>query len=383
MANTASDNYTVPEATTFYIPSADTDSFNRSLHITAALQALEDHDHSTGKGASVSVGSISATNALTVTTETDAASVQVGVFQGDRATYATNDEAYTSFKLSNSAGEQTELGRITWVATDITNGSEDGRLDFGVMTAGIQADELVLTGQVSGEATGVGGLYPTVNNALILGSSSGNLAWGGLLVGNGGYVNFNAGDVTLTHSLNTLTLAGGLLSVDDTTESTSTVTGSIHTDGGLGVAKDIYAGDDIFFTSGAVLNFNSSDVTLTHSAGALTIGDGGLVVGSPTGGLKGDGTINATAVYDDNSILSDYVFSMDYKLPSIKEMTNFFKKHLHLPTIPGRKEWEENGKFSLGKIATHLWETVEVQARYISELDNRVITLEKAIAQYR
>jgi len=64
-------------------------------------------------------------------------------------------------------------------------------------------------------------------------------------------------------------------------------------------------------------------------------------------------------------------------------MVAFFKKNFHLPTIPGRKEWEENGKFSLGKIATHLWETVEVQARYISELDNRVITLEKALAQHR
>jgi hypothetical protein len=32
------------------------------------------------------------------------------------------------------------------------------------------------------------------------------------------------------------------------------------------------------------------------------------VVGSPTGGNKGAGTINATAVYDDNTLLTDYVF---------------------------------------------------------------------------
>ena len=36
--------------------------------------------------------------------------------------------------------------------------------------------------------------------------------------------------------------------------------------------------------------------------------DGGVVVGSPTGSSNGAGTINAQAVYDDNSLLSCYVF---------------------------------------------------------------------------
>ena len=69
----------------------------------------------------------------------------------------------------------------------------------------------------------------------------------------------------------------GVLSIDDTTESTSTTTGSIHTDGGLGVAGDIYAGDDIFLTSGAVLNFAAGAETLTHSANTMTFGGFSLV----------------------------------------------------------------------------------------------------------
>jgi hypothetical protein len=97
-----------------------------------------------------------------------------------------------------------------------------------------------------------------------------------LFMSNGGVINFNAGNLTLTHSAGTLTNSGilvntGAISVDDTTESTSTTTGSVHTDGGLACAKDFYAGDDIFLTSGAVLNFNAGDVTITHSSGALAV----------------------------------------------------------------------------------------------------------------
>jgi hypothetical protein len=105
--------------------------------------------------------------------------------------------------------------------------------------------------------------------------------------------------------------------------------------------------------------------------------DGGFTVGSPTGGSKGAGTINAVAVYDDGTLLTDYVFESDYKLIPIRTMKRFYQRFKHLPTIPGRKEWEK-GKFSLGKLVTHLWETVEVQARYIADLEERLSKLEAA-----
>ena len=54
---------------------------------------------------------------------------------------------------------------------------------------------------------------------------------------------------------------------------------------------------------------NSLMMSLLNNGGTpyTTIDNGGFVVGAPTGGSKGTGTVNATAVYDDNSLLTCYI----------------------------------------------------------------------------
>ena len=138
------------------------------------------------------------TTPATFTNSTDNASVLTAVFQGDRATMAAADNAYVSLRLSDDGGTQTEFGRIKWQASDVTDTSEDGALYLGVMTAGTVADEVVLDGTSFSPATSDG-------NAL--GTSS--LMWSDLFLASGSVINWNAGDVTLTHSGNTLVLNGG------------------------------------------------------------------------------------------------------------------------------------------------------------------------------
>ena len=60
----------------------------------------------------------------------------------------------------------------------------------------------------------------------------------------------------------------GILKTDDATEATSTTDGSLQTDGGLSVVKDIVVGDDIkLLSDAAVVHFGAdSEITLTHTA---------------------------------------------------------------------------------------------------------------------
>ena len=58
----------------------------------------------------------------------------------------------------------------------------------------------------------------------------------GLTLGGTKRVDYGTAGMSVTGTIT----ASGLLSVDDTTESTSSTSGSIHTDGGLGVAKKLH-----------------------------------------------------------------------------------------------------------------------------------------------
>ena len=71
---------------------------------------------------------------LYVANATNAASVKVLDLSNKRATasVADNDEIYMSFNMQDSAGNADEFARITAIATDVSNDTEDGALVFYV-----------------------------------------------------------------------------------------------------------------------------------------------------------------------------------------------------------------------------------------------------------
>ncbi len=125
--------------------------------------------------------------------------------------------------------------------------------------------------------------------------------------------------LTLSHTGDlTLRQTSSILSVDGTTDSSSTTTGSVHTDGGLGVVKEFFLGGDMHMAAGKdLLGSVTSDIgatgtrfqklwidaidvsgILTHSGSiGLGVGDNLLLngAGDPTNLAGGLGMLNGTA----------------------------------------------------------------------------------------
>ena len=166
-------------------------------------------------------------------------------------------------------------------------------------------------------------LTPGTSDGIALGT--GSLMWSDLFLASGSVINLNNGDITLTHSSETLTVAGGTLATaalttstivasgiiktDDGTDATSTTDGSLQTDGGLSVAKDTVLGNDVLLLSdSSVLKFGAdSDTTITHTDGTgltlnstnkLTFGDAASFIQQSSNGvlrIDGEATIDLNA----------------------------------------------------------------------------------------
>lgn len=105
-----------------------------------------------------------------------------------------------AYATETAAGNNETGMTIDAVTTDVSGGGEDFKQVLSIMIAG------TLTSHLETDNTA---LYPTTNDAIALGKSA--KSYSDLFVASGGVINFNAGDVTLTHSSNLLTLAGGTL----------------------------------------------------------------------------------------------------------------------------------------------------------------------------
>ena len=138
-------------------------------------------------------------------------------------------------------------------------------------------------------------------------------------------VNTGSGLITLdgaTSAGSTLAVTG-ILSVDDTTQTSSGTTGSIHTDGGLGVAKDLFVLGNIAVaaTSGVYFDGGNNTYIKENSADVLRCVSGG------SGGVDlTSGATSWTAVSDERAKnLGEPIIDAMAKLGTLRTMFGTFK----------------------------------------------------------
>jgi hypothetical protein len=246
--------------------------------------------------------------------------------------------------------------------------------------------------------------------------------------------------------------ADGVTNIAAAVSSTSSTTGALTVAGGVGIGGNIYlGGDSIVASNGYLINqaatqlyLRSAQITFqavggtpqwgvwnstglyvqnttastSTATGALTVAGGvgvsgaafiggGVVVGAPSAGdNKGVGTINATAVYDDNVLLTCFgaqyaargtvdLAQWDAVAPSgehklahtfvdmLKDFDprnprQYVERMLRdeaLPGMPTTKDWKHNA-LSVGEMHNRLWLAVELLAAAFAGAMARIEALE-------
>jgi hypothetical protein len=140
----------------------------------------------------------------------------------------------------------------------ISSGTDEG-LSIDAKGAGTIRFGATSTGAVEFSRNAV----PTASDGAALGTSS--LMWSDLFLASGAVVNFNNGDVTLTHSADVLAFAGAASGYTFT----HAIFPSASDGAAIGSASVMWS--DLFLASGGVINFNNGNAAITHSTGALAV----------------------------------------------------------------------------------------------------------------
>jgi len=155
----------------------------------------------------------------------------------------TAADAFTKRTLAGTANE------IIITNGDGVSGAPTASLPTALTFTGKTVTNGTFSGSVLSATTVTTGITPTSDDGAALGTTS--LKFSDLFLASGAVVNFNNGDVTLTHSSDLLTLAGGKLALSDTTASTNATTGALTVAGGVGIAGRLNVTGQTNFNSSA------------------------------------------------------------------------------------------------------------------------------------
>lgn len=146
-------------------------------------------------------------------------------------------------------------------------------------------------------------IAPTASDGAALGSATKHFS--DLFLALGGVINWNNGDVTITHAANALAFGGAANGY-----TFSAVISPAASDGAaLGSSTLMWS--DLFLASGAVVNWNNGDVTLTHSADTLAFAGGTA--------YNYDAVVTVTNTQSGSATISGFVIDRNSASPDVSD----------------------------------------------------------------
>jgi len=119
----------------------------------------------------------------------------------------------------------------------------------------------------------------------------------------------------------------------------------------------------------------------TNTENFVVYGDGTVGIGTnslfPDYKLAVNGKIRAKELVIETG-WSDFVFSKNYKLPTLVEVENYIMENQHLPEIPSATEIENNGG-NVGELLKLQMQKIEELTLYLIEQNKKIILLQKEV----
>jgi hypothetical protein len=188
-------------ATELYVDDEDVNG----MDVIATIASLDDSTTTVKGQLSISkVGDATKRLIFNVTALTDASGYTkltvANLASSDTSPFVEGDTLLFAFTRTGDSGSSS--GDVTAASSF---GTDNVMIRADGTGKGVQATGIVIA-DTTDDVSDIGTILPKADNTQQLGSTSKN--WADLFLGSGAVVNWNAGDVTLTHSANTLTWAG-------------------------------------------------------------------------------------------------------------------------------------------------------------------------------
>lgn len=210
----------------------------------------------------------------------------------------------TGQKFGSGIDGKAKFGSGAGNATLESNGNFDLILQTGNATTGniTIADganaDITIDPDGSGDVViaTTGELRPSANDGTALGVAG--TAWSDLFLASGGVINWDSGDVVITHSANALTFSGGSYLFSGTA-------GPSANDGSA-LGTSTVSWSDLFLAEGGVINWDNGDVTVTQTGNVLAVAGGDLRVATADVGTNADSvpTLSSTSTFTNKTLTS-------------------------------------------------------------------------------